>query len=99
MWQVDRFGKNAQLPQIYKKSGYRYVAFRSGCPERKPSEFLWEGLDGTKIIAHWMPLGFMAGFDLNQLEKKYLGVEETFSDKPHSDALLGAYHNAPAPYI
>lgn len=30
MWQADSFGLNAQLPQIYKKSGYRYVAFRRG---------------------------------------------------------------------
>jgi|Deesub1362A_J573_1020465.scaffolds.fasta_scaffold00449_38 alpha-mannosidase len=72
MWQVDRFGKNAQLPQIYTKSGYKWVVFRSGCPERNPSEFLWEGLDGTKIIAHWMPLGFITESDLNKLERIYL---------------------------
>ena len=32
MWQADSFGLNAQLPQIYKKSGYKYVAFRRGIP-------------------------------------------------------------------
>jgi len=47
MWQADSFGLNAQLPQIYKKSGYRYVALRRGATKRKPSEFLWEALDGT----------------------------------------------------
>jgi alpha-mannosidase len=71
MWQADSFGLNAQLPQIYKKSGYRYVAFRRGVSERKPSEFLWEGLDGTRILAHWMPLGYRAGLDLTKLEESY----------------------------
>ncbi|AEA47004.1 alpha-mannosidase [Archaeoglobus veneficus] len=71
MWQADSFGLNAQLPQIYRKCGYKYVAFRRGCPENKPSEFIWEGLDGTKIIAHFMPLGYRAGLDLRKLEDSY----------------------------
>jgi len=71
MWQADSFGLNAQLPQIYKKSGYRYVAFRRGVTKGKPSEFLWEGLDGTRILAHWMPLGYRAGLDLTKLDENY----------------------------
>ena len=76
MWQADSFGLNAQLPQIYKKSGYRYVAFRRGTTKRKPSEFLWEGLDGTRILAHWMPLGYRAGLDLTKLEESYEKLKE-----------------------
>ena len=71
MWQADSFGLNAQLPQIYKKSGYKYVAFRRGIPKNKPTEFLWEGLDGTRILTHWMPLGYRAGLDLAKLEESY----------------------------
>ena len=71
MWQADSFGLNAQLPQIYKKSGYKYVAFRRGTSKRKPSEFLWEGLDGTRILAHWMPFGYRAGLDLTKLGESY----------------------------
>jgi alpha-mannosidase len=71
MWQADSFGLNAQLPQIYKKLGYKYVAFRRGIPENKPTEFLWEGLDGTRILAHWMPLGYRAGLDLTKLDESY----------------------------
>jgi len=71
MWQADSFGLNAQLPQIYKKSGYRYVAFRRGATKRKPSEFLWEALDGTRILAHWMPFGYRAGLDLTKLDESY----------------------------
>ncbi|MCD6274560.1 MAG: glycoside hydrolase [Candidatus Aenigmarchaeota archaeon] len=71
MWQADSFGLNAQLPQIYRKSGYKYLAFRRGCPEKKPSEFIWEGLDGTRIIAHFMPLGYRAGLNLEKLDENY----------------------------
>ena len=71
MWQADSFGLNAQLPQIYKKSGYKYLAFRRGAVKDKPSEFWWQGLDGTRILAHWMPLGYRAGLDLNRLKENY----------------------------
>ena len=71
MWQADSFGLNAQLPQMYKKLGYKYIAFRRGVPKRKPSEFLWEGLDGTRILAHWMPFGYRAGLDLTKLDESY----------------------------
>jgi alpha-mannosidase len=71
MWQADSFGLNAQLPQIYRKSGYKYLAFRRGCPEKNPSEFIWEALDGTKIVTHFMPLGYRAGLDFRKLKKTY----------------------------
>jgi len=69
MWGADSFGYNAQLPQIYKKSGYRYFAFRRGVDKNKPSEFWWQGLDGTKILSHWMPKGYRAGLDIEKLEE------------------------------
>jgi alpha-mannosidase len=76
MWQADSFGLNSQLPQIYRKAGYKYVAFRRGSPEKKPSEFIWEGLDGTRILTHWMPLGYRAGLDLRKLEENYLKLKK-----------------------
>ncbi len=76
MWQADGFGLNAQLPQIYTKSGYKYVAFRRGYSERTPSEFLWEGLDGTKIIAHSFPLGYRAGLYISRFEESYRILRE-----------------------
>jgi len=76
MWQADSFGLNAQLPQIYRKSGYKYLAFRRGCPEKKPSEFMWEGLNGTRILSHFMPLGYRAGLNLAKLEDSYKELKE-----------------------
>lgn len=70
-WGADEFGFNAQWPQILLGCGYKYFAFRRGADESKPSEFWWEGLDGSRILSHWMPLGYRAGLDLSQLQKSY----------------------------
>ena len=70
-WGSDEFGFNAQWPQILLGCGYKYFAFRRGLDKPKPSEFLWEGLDGSRIICHWMPLGYRAGLDLTKLDKSY----------------------------
>jgi alpha-mannosidase len=71
MWGADSFGYNAQLPQIYTKSGYRYFAFRRGANKDRPTEFWWQGLDGTRILTHWMHLGYRAGLDLTDLEESF----------------------------
>jgi len=76
MWQADSFGLNAQLPQIWKKSGYEYCAFRRGATKKSPSEFWWKGLDGTKILSHWMPLGYRAGLNLDKLKESFETLKE-----------------------
>jgi alpha-mannosidase len=73
-WAADGFGLNSQMPQIYKKSGYKWLAFRRGLPKSigyRVSEFIWEGLDFTKIISHWMPAGYRAGLELDKWEQSY----------------------------
>jgi alpha-mannosidase len=74
-WGADEFGFNAQWPQILLGCGYKYFAFRRGADQCKPSEFWWEGLDGSRILSHWMPLGYRAGLDLTQLRKSYKELE------------------------
>jgi alpha-mannosidase len=73
-WAADGFGLNSQMPQIYKKSGYKWIAFRRGLPKSigyRVSEFIWEGIDNTKIITHWMPAGYRAGLELDKWEQSY----------------------------
>jgi alpha-mannosidase len=74
-WGADEFGFNAQWPQILLGCGYRYFAFRRGVDESKPCEFWWEGLDSSRILCHWMPLGYRAGLDLTQLQRSYQELE------------------------
>ena len=53
-WMGDVFGLNAQIPQIAKLCGYEYIAFSRGLKEHiKHSEFIWESLDGTRMLTHY----------------------------------------------
>ncbi|OHB83033.1 MAG: hypothetical protein A2V98_12565 [Planctomycetes bacterium RBG_16_64_12] len=58
-WQLDTFGHHAQMPQILKLAGYKsFWFFRGVSSWEVPSEFLWQGLDGSKISAFWLPHGY-----------------------------------------
>ena len=55
-WQLDTFGHHAQMPQLLKLGGYNSYWFARGVPDMDvPAEFLWEGIDGTRIPAYWVP--------------------------------------------
>lgn len=61
-WLIDSFGMSAQLPQILSASGTDYLAFsRAALGEGLSSEFIWEGLDGSRITAHNMPAMYSVG--------------------------------------
>jgi len=58
-WGLDTFGHHAQMPQLLKLAGYDSYWFQRGVPESQTtSEFLWQGIDGTKIPAFWLPFGY-----------------------------------------
>lgn len=58
-WQLDTFGHHAQMPQLLKLAGYKsFWFFRGVSGWNVPSEFLWEGLDGSRIPAFWLPHGY-----------------------------------------
>jgi alpha-mannosidase len=58
-WLLDTFGHHAQEPQLYKLGGYTSFWFFRGVPRQDfPSEFMWEGIDGSKIPAFWEPFGY-----------------------------------------
>jgi alpha-mannosidase len=55
-WQLDSFGHHAQMPQLMRLAGYRSFWSQRGVPHGDlPSEFIWEGLDGTCIPFYWLP--------------------------------------------
>ncbi|MHB8522692.1 MAG: alpha-mannosidase [Limisphaerales bacterium] len=61
-WFLDTFGHHPQLPQILKLAGYKSFWFCRGVPsDNLPSEFHWQGIDGTEIPAFWLP-GFYGLF-------------------------------------
>ena len=54
-WQLDTFGHHAQIPQIMKLAGYRSFWCQRGASSYDvPMEFIWEGLDGTRIPTFWL---------------------------------------------
>lgn len=55
----DSFGHPAQIPQLIKGLGMQELIFwRGPGPEVKSSEFIWEGPDGTTILALNMAFGY-----------------------------------------
>jgi alpha-mannosidase len=59
-WQIDTFGHHAQIPQVLKLSGYKACWLKRGLPNWSvPSEFFWEGLDGTRMATYWLPRDYM----------------------------------------
>ena len=52
-WLIDTFGHHAQMPQLMAQAGYKSYWFVRGVPKQNhPAEFLWEGIDGTRIAAY-----------------------------------------------
>ena len=63
-WHTDVFGQVNQLPQIFGQAGFEYFAFMRDIndkddPEHFPTEFLWEGADGTKLLTHWFRISYV----------------------------------------
>ncbi len=62
-WQVDTFGHHAQIPQLMRLAGFRSFWSQRGVPaEETPTEFVWEGLDGTRIPFFWMPKSYAIAY-------------------------------------
>ncbi|MFC1987286.1 alpha-mannosidase [Chloroflexota bacterium] len=98
-WASDSFGLNAQLPQIYAKAGYKWLAFRRGArPDIRQSEFMWRGLDGTTILTHWFPLGYRAGFNLDGWYGTFLELNK-FAATQHILMPCGSGSSLPQPEI
>lgn len=56
----DTFGHTGQLPQILKGFGIDSTVIMRGVPAHKikSSEFTWEGLNGDKVLAVFLPHGY-----------------------------------------
>ncbi len=58
-WQLDTFGHHPQMPQLMKLGGYKSFWTQRGVPDpNTPSEFIWEGIDGTQIPTFWLPQSY-----------------------------------------
>jgi len=56
----DAFGQSANLPTIMKGFGIDCSIFYRGFAEDDSAhnDFVWEGLDGSRLLSTWMPVGY-----------------------------------------
>jgi len=92
LWLPDVFGYSAALPQILKKAGINYfstIKINWSQLNRFPyTTFYWQGIDGTKVLAHFPPTT-----DYNALPtpQKLLEQVKYFVEKDRSDWSLLSY--------
>lgn len=58
-WNIDTFGQLNQLPQLLRLGGMNSLTFMRDVdpkadPQTFPTEFWFEGLDGSRLLTHWM---------------------------------------------
>ena len=56
----DSFGQSSTMPTLLNGFGVDSAVIYRGFAEEdsKYNDFIWEGLDGSKIVANWMPIGY-----------------------------------------
>jgi alpha-mannosidase len=59
-WTIDTFGRHPQMPQLLVKLGFDQDAFQRLMVKDGPSEFYWQGIDGTRLFCHWMSASYAA---------------------------------------
>ncbi len=89
LWLPDVFGYSAALPQILKKSGVDYfmtIKISWSQFNKFPySSFYWEGIDGSRVLAHFPPTNdYNARIRPNQL----LPGADAYREKDRSDIAL-----------
>ena len=75
----DSFGQSATFPSLMSGFGLKSAILYRGFAEEdsKYNDFIWEGLDGSRLIAHWMPVGYgNAMFLREEDDKKNIEVVE-----------------------
>ncbi len=67
-WNIDSFGYNWNMPQIYKKSGIDYFITQkilwNDTTVFPYNIFWWQGVDGTRILSYFPPVGYTSRLDL-----------------------------------
>ncbi len=90
----DNFGHPAQLPQILDGFGIHSLLFMRGLPyieEDFPDEFLFEGMDGSRLTAIHFRKSYSSMFT-RQDPWKYFLDNTPFRDTPYYHGLISSEH-------
>jgi alpha-mannosidase len=89
LWLPDVFGYSAALPQILRKAGVPYFTTQKmswSRFNRMPHHtFWWEGIDGTRVLAHLPPEDT---YNSSASPRAIAKAEKNFADKAVSDRVL-----------
>ncbi|MDG3006373.1 alpha-mannosidase [Paludisphaera mucosa] len=106
-WLIDTFGHHAQMPQLMKLAGFRSYWTQRGVPYREhPAEFLWEGIDGTRLATFYMPATYALLYGSPNDPAKFreflvgrFGALDRNAPGPHRVGLAGVDVGVPEPHL
>lgn len=92
LWLPDVFGYSGALPQLMKKAGIDYfmtIKISWSKFNTFPHHtFIWEGIDGSSVLAHMPPEGT---YNSSAAPRSILATEREYRDKYVSDRALLVY--------
>ena len=70
----DIFGQGGNMPQIYKQFNIHKFLFWRGIADNrlKQTEFIWEGGDGTQMLAVQIPFGYYYGANIPENDEEVI---------------------------
>lgn len=92
LWLPDVFGYSAALPQILKKAGVDvFMTQKISWNETNVfphHTFLWEGIDGTKIMTHFLPTN---NYNVTNQPKQLIDAQKRFAQIDIQDDFLNLF--------
>jgi alpha-mannosidase len=106
-WALDTFGHHPQMPQLLRKAGFGSYWFSRGMPALPgPSEFQWEGIDGSRVLCVWLPYNYSLFFgsptnlpQFAQWVRERYQVIKPFAATSNLVGLAGADVTPPEPHL
>lgn len=96
-WLLDTFGQHPQIPQLMAKCGFDHNVFQRVGEFDGPTEYWWQGLDGTRLFCHWERSTYCVLFpapgNLHEFKKfadLRLALLKQHAQTPHLLAVSGA---------
>ncbi|MEI8194721.1 MAG: glycoside hydrolase family 38 C-terminal domain-containing protein [Phycisphaerae bacterium] len=92
LWLPDVFGYSAALPQILKQAGVDYFVTQkiswNQINKFPHHSFYWEGIDGTKVLSHFLPADT---YNASNLPEELIHGQENNLDADRANLYLTAY--------
>ncbi len=90
----DNFGHPRQIPQILNNFGIDSLLFERGMPEvpgGHPDEFMYRGIDGSKVLVSFFREGYSGAFDIF---RKQVDPKQPRDVPYYADYISFEYHRA-----